>query len=100
MALSKKFEQELANLTPFQRTVLLETAKIPRGEVRTYAQIAKAIGRPKAVRAVGNALGANPCAPMIPCHRVVRSGNGGVGGYSAQGGTGKKLRMLRAEGVL
>jgi len=87
---------KLAKLTPFQRSVLFECAKIPEGETRTYAEIARAVGKPKAVRAVGNALGKNPLAPIIPCHRVVRS-DGSVGGYSAKGGTAKKESLLLRE---
>ena len=70
--------------TPFQMAVWAELLRIPRGEVRTYTQIAAAIGRPNATRAVANACGANPDAPRVPCHRVVRS-DGGLGGYSGPG---------------
>ena len=89
-------KKKLAELTHFQRAVLLECAKIPKGRTRSYAQIAKAIGKPKAVRAVGNALGINPLAPLIPCHRVVKS-DGSVGGYSAAGGSAKKKSLLLKE---
>lgn len=67
--------------TPFQRKVWEATSKIPYGETRTYAEIAKAIGHPKAVRAVGTALGKNPVCVIVPCHRVVPSG-GGIGKYA------------------
>ena len=89
-------KEKLAKLTSFQRAVLLECAKIPKGETRTYAEIARAIGKPRATRAVGNALGKNPLAPIIPCHRVVRS-DGTPGGYSARGGTAKKESLLLSE---
>ncbi|MGB1845338.1 MAG: MGMT family protein [Candidatus Poseidoniaceae archaeon] len=84
--------------TPFQMAVWAELLRIPRGEVRTYTQIAAAIGRPTATRAVANACGTNPDAPRVPCHRVVRS-DGGLGGYSGPGGIATKRRMLREEGV-
>lgn len=86
---------KLAKLTPFQRNVLLQCARIPKGQTRTYAQIARAIGKTRASRAVGNALAANPLAPLIPCHRVIRS-DGKLGGYSGKGGkSAKKLRLGR-----
>lgn len=67
--------------TEFQKKVWSATRKIPYGETRTYAQIAKAIGHPKAVRAVGTALGSNPVCVIVPCHRVVPS-SGGIGNYA------------------
>ena len=63
----------------------------------TYAQVAVAIGKPKAVRAVGNALNRNPFAPAVPCHRVVRS-DGTIGGFAS--GAAMKRRLLRKEGAL
>jgi len=81
--------------TPFQRKVWKAIQTIPRGEVRTYQWIAKKIGHPKAVRAVGQACKVNPYAPKVPCHRVVASG-GKIGGYN--GGLRKKRRLLRLEG--
>lgn len=68
-------------LTEFQIRVLLETLKIPKGETRSYGQIAKAIGKPGAARAVGTALKLNPFPITIPCHRVIHS-NGSITGYS------------------
>jgi O-6-methylguanine DNA methyltransferase len=88
---------ELAGLTPFQQRVLEKIRGIPRGEVRPYTWVAREIGFPKAVRAVGTALGKNPIPLLIPCHRVVRS-EGALGAYSA-GGTGVKERILAFEGV-
>jgi len=67
--------------TAFQEAVWQELRKIPEGETRSYADIAAAIGKPKAVRAVGSANGANNVAVLIPCHRVVRS-DGTMGGYA------------------
>lgn len=82
--------------TSFQKKVWKTLLKIPRGEVRTYAWVAQQIGTPKAVRAVGSAVGKNPFAPQVPCHRVVRS-DGGLGGYSGAGGLKKKVQLLKKE---
>ena len=84
--------------TPFQQKVWSELLNIPRGTTITYQELAKRIGKPKAVRAVANAVGKNPCAPDVPCHRVVRS-DGSLGGYSAPGGIQKKISLLKKEGV-
>ena len=84
--------------TPFQIKVWEALKTIPRGETRTYLQIAQQIGKPKSVRAVANAIGKNPCAPEIPCHRVVRT-DSSLGGYSGPGGIETKIRLLREEGV-
>ena len=80
----------------FFRLVWMACMDIPRGETRTYGWIAKKIGYPRSARAVGNALGKNPFAPFVPCHRVLRS-DGSLGGYS--GGTKKKKFLLKAEGI-
>ena len=82
--------------TPFQRKVYEVLLKIPKGQVRTYAQVARAIGKPRAARAVGQALKRNRWAPMIPCHRVIAS-DGTLGGYSATGGLRAKRELLRRE---
>jgi methylated-DNA-[protein]-cysteine S-methyltransferase len=79
--------------TPFQRKVFKAMQTIPFGETRTYSEIAEAIGKPTAVRAVGNACGRNPMPILIPCHRVI--GSNGIGGYS--GGTSKKKWLLKHE---
>ena len=84
--------------TTFQKKVWGEIDKIPRGEITTYSQIAKNIGKPKAARAVANACGANPNPITTPCHRVICS-NGDIGGYSGSGGIEKKIKLLREEGV-
>ena len=84
--------------TEFQKSVWRELQKIPRGTVITYAELARRVGRPKAVRAVANAVGKNPCAPEIPCHRVIRTG-GGLGGYSGKGGIITKIKLLKSEGI-
>ena len=84
--------------TPFQISVWEALKAIPRGETRTYLEIAQQIGRPKAARAVANAIGKNPYAPEIPCHRVVQT-DGSLGGYSGPGGIETKIRLLREGGV-
>lgn len=96
--LAPELEAAIADLTPFEAAVLRATAAIPAGSVRTYGQIAAAIGRPGAARAVGQALARNPLPVRIPCHRVVRS-DGQLGGYSGQGGTAGKQALLEAEGA-
>ncbi|CAN5649790.1 hypothetical protein BH24CHL9_BH24CHL9_03550 [soil metagenome] len=88
---------DLARLTPFERDVLHKTMEIPFGEVRPYSWVAREIGRPRAVRAVGSALGRNPIAFVIPCHRVVRA-DGHIGEYGA-GGPEAKRAVLGVEGV-
>jgi AraC family transcriptional regulator, regulatory protein of adaptative response / methylated-DNA-[protein]-cysteine methyltransferase len=80
--------------TVFQRRVWDELRRIPRGETRTYREIARAIGAPAAVRAVGSACGANPVALVVPCHRAVRT-DGGLGGYAW--GLGRKRKLLALE---
>jgi methylated-DNA-[protein]-cysteine S-methyltransferase len=82
--------------TDFQRRVLRATRRIPFGEAARYADIAREIDRPKAQRAVGNALGSNPVPIVIPCHRVIASG-GGIGGYT--GGLDIKRTLMRIEGL-
>ena len=84
--------------TEFQIEVWKELSKIPKGEVRTYKQIAKSIGKPKSSRAVANACAKNPYPIVIPCHRVIRS-DGTVGGYSGRGGVKLKKELLKREGV-
>lgn len=78
----------------FQRDVLVELQKIERGEITTYGDLARRIGRPKAVRATGTALGRNPIPIIVPCHRVL-PGSGGVGNYG--GGSDRKTWLLRLE---
>lgn len=90
---------DLSTITPFQRRVLEETSKVPRGQVTTYAEIAKRIGKPKAVRAVGQALRRNPIPIAVPCHRVISS-DGTLGGYDGQMGDERKVRLLQIEGVV
>ena len=85
--------------TNFQKMVWTELKKIPFGETRTYKEIAVAIGKPKAARAVANACGKNPYPIIIPCHRVVRS-DGTIGGFTGDGGIEKKRQLLRQENHL
>jgi len=84
--------------TKFQLKVWNYLKKIPRGKVKTYSEVAKSIGKPLAVRAVANAIGKNPLAPQIPCHRVIRS-DGSLGGYSGKGGIKTKRLLLKKEGI-
>ena len=89
---------KMKNYSTFYQQVWMACASIPKGETRTYAWIAAKIGKPSAARAVGLALGANPFAPTVPCHRVLRS-DGSMGGYSAPGGIEAKRRLLLEEGA-
>tara|TARA_B100000035_G_C20986080_1_gene547867 strand:- start:334 stop:621 length:288 start_codon:yes stop_codon:yes gene_type:complete len=84
--------------TKFQIKVWNELKKIPRGEVRTYKEIAIAIGKPNSARAVANACGKNPRPIEIPCHRVIKS-DGSLGGYSGKGGVSTKYKLLKKEGI-
>ena len=83
--------------TKFQIKVWKAISKIPRGQVRTYKELAKLIKKPKAARAVANACGKNPYPIKIPCHRVIRS-DGSLGGYSGRGGIRTKKNILKKEG--
>ena len=85
--------------THFQLKVWNYLKRIPKGKVKSYLEVAKAIGRPKAFRAVANAAGKNPYPPKIPCHRVIRS-DGNLGGYSGKGGIKEKKRLLKLENVI
>lgn len=82
--------------TLFQHQVWSALLEIPQGTIVSYQDIAHILQRPKAVRAIGNAVGANPISPLIPCHRVVGS-NGGLGGY--YWGLDAKCRLLQEEGI-
>jgi methylated-DNA-[protein]-cysteine S-methyltransferase len=84
--------------TDFQKKVWRELCKIPKGKTITYKELARRIGKPKAIRAVASAVGANPMTVVIPCHRVVRS-DGTLGGYSGKGGIKTKRTLLLQEGV-
>ena len=82
--------------TEFQRKVLEAASRIPFGECCSYSDVARSVGRPNAQRAVGSALGKNPVAIVIPCHRVVAAG-GGIGGYT--GGLDIKRTLMEIEGI-
>jgi len=92
----RDIEVDLSEATEFERSVYEATRAIPFGKVATYGQIAAAIGKPNAQRAVGRALGKNPTSIVIPCHRVVAAD--GLGGFT--GGLHWKKKLLRHEGVL
>lgn len=87
---------DLAQVPEFHRRVYDIARAIPPGEVLTYGEVAKRLGEPGASRAVGQALGNNPFAPVVPCHRVLAAGRRS-GGFSAEGGATTKLRMLEIE---
>jgi len=85
--------------TKFQKKVWNYLKTIRKGTVKSYKQVAIAINRPKSTRAVANAVGKNPFAPKIPCHRVIRS-DGSLGGYSGKGGVKTKKLLLKREGII
>jgi len=96
----KKWQEGLLNIltskgfSEFEVAVYKATMQIPRGKTKSYSQIAKRIKRPRAIRAVANALAKNPLPLVIPCHRVIRK-DGGLGGYSW--GKIEKEKLLRLE---
>lgn len=92
-----KLDLDFTYGTAFQQEVWLQLVKIPYGETRTYGQIAQAIGRPKAYRAVGRAIGLNPIAIVVPCHRVLNQ-QGGLHGY--RGGLTMKEYLLNLERLI
>lgn len=87
---------DLRGRPPFARAVWEHLRLLPRGQVRTYGELARAVGRPRAARAVGQAMAANPVPPIVPCHRVIGRG-GRLTGFG--GGLELKARMLQMEGV-
>jgi methylated-DNA-[protein]-cysteine S-methyltransferase len=87
---------DVADVPEFNQRVYAVTRAIPPGRTLTYGEVAAKIGEPGAARAVGQALGHNPFAPIVPCHRVLAAGQAG-GGFSAEGGVATKLRMLQIE---
>ena len=96
MNIPKSILKQMGPYPEFYQKVWKACAAIPRGEVRTYGWVAQVIGHPKAARAVGQALAANPFAPKIPCHRVVGA-NGALTGYSGRGGLQRKKALLDKE---
>ena len=89
---------DFAAATVFQKKVWQAARSIAYGQVRTYSWLAHAINKPRAMRAVGAALGSNPFPIIIPCHRVIRR-DGGMGGFSAAEGVELKQKLLRLEGI-
>lgn len=89
---------DMTAVPPFHQRVYALARRIPPGQTLTYGELARQLGEPGAARAVGQALGANPFAPVVPCHRVLAAGRG-AGGFSAHGGTRTKLRLLEIEGA-
>lgn len=87
---------DMDGVPDFQQRVYRVTRAIPPGRTLTYGDVADQLGEPGAARAVGQALGHNPFAPIVPCHRVLAARSGG-GGFSAEGGVATKLRMLQIE---
>jgi methylated-DNA-[protein]-cysteine S-methyltransferase len=87
---------DMESVPPFHRRVYDIARAIPPGRTLTYGEVAQRLGEPGAARAVGQALGRNPFAPVIPCHRVLAA-RSGAGGFSAEGGVATKLRMLQIE---
>jgi len=89
---------DLDTLTPFQKEVLEALQQVPKGSYVTYRELAERVGKPKASRAVGQALGRNPIPILIPCHRVIAT-DGSLGGYSGAGGVATKRELLEFEGA-
>jgi methylated-DNA-[protein]-cysteine S-methyltransferase len=90
---------DLDGVPDFHLAVYAIARTIPAGHTLTYGEIAARLGDPGAARAVGQAMGANPCPIVVPCHRVTAAG-GALGGFSAPGGATTKQRLLRIEGAL
>ena len=89
---------DIAAVPDFHCKVYAAARQLPPGQTCTYGEMARALGEPGAARAVGQALGANPFAPIVPCHRILAAG-GKPGGFSARGGVNTKLRLLGIEGA-
>ena len=89
---------DMSGISPFHQQVYALARAIPPGSTRTYGEVAEQIGSKGLSRAVGQALGLNPFAPVVPCHRVLAAGDR-PGGFSATGGALTKLRMLQIEGA-
>ncbi len=90
---------DMTGVSGFHQRVYEATRAIPPGQIRSYGEIAAMLGAPGAARAVGQALGRNPFAPIVPCHRVM-AGNAKPGGFSAFGGLSTKRQLLSIEGAL
>jgi len=104
--LTQADEEKLAKLSTYQQAILRILAEVPKGKVTTYGDLAKELSRrdkrfsPYASRAVGTTMKNNPCAPQVPCHRVIKS-DGNIGNFrgGAEGAVEEKISMLRDEGV-
>jgi methylated-DNA-[protein]-cysteine S-methyltransferase len=104
--LTKADEEKLAKLSTYQQAILRILAEVPKGKVTTYGDLAKELARrdkrysPYASRAVGTTMKNNPCAPQVPCHRVIKS-DGNIGNFrgGAEGAVEEKIGMLSEEGV-
>ena len=97
MSLNRALNKDFKG-TKFQKKVWNYLKTIKKGSVKSYKEVAIGINRPKSARAVANAVGKNPFAPKIPCHRVIRS-DGSLGGYSDKGGLKTKRKLLKKEGI-
>lgn len=91
-------EIDLSSVPPFHRSVLEACRRIPYGQTASYADLARAVGKPNAARAVGGAMAHNPLPLVVPCHRVLRA-DGSIGGFSSTDGVDEKARLLRLENV-
>jgi methylated-DNA-[protein]-cysteine S-methyltransferase len=89
---------DMQGVPPFHQRVYVLARTMAPGETMTYGEMAERLGQPGAARAVGQALGHNPFAPVVPCHRILAA-DGRAGGFSADGGTRTKLRLLEIEGA-
>ena len=98
MSLNRALNKDFKG-TKFQKKVWNYLKTIKKGSVKSYKEVAIGIYRPKSARAVANAVGKNPFAPKIPCHRVIRS-DGSLGGYSSKGGVKTKKKLLKKEGII
>ncbi len=90
---------DLEGVPEFHRKVYVASRRIPLGKTVTYGELARSVGSPDAARAVGQALGRNPIALIVPCHRILAAGKK-PGGFSAHGGITTKAKMLAIEGVV
>jgi methylated-DNA-[protein]-cysteine S-methyltransferase len=93
------FPVDLSTVSRFQREVLQAVSKVKRGQIITYGEIARIVGKPKASQAVGQALRWNPVPIFIPCHRVVNA-DGTLGGYGGRMGIERKIKLLKLEGAI
>lgn len=93
------FPVDLSTVTSFQQEVLTAVSTLQRGQIKTYGEIARIVGMPKASQAVGQALRWNPVPIVIPCHRVIHA-DGTLGGYGGRMGIERKIKLLKLEGAI